>query len=147
MGRALGKGLLALFIAVAAGACGGAEESAGPFPPECGLPSPRPDAEKRRDLIPEEFLLDGEAVIRAIEKDGSRIVAQLNLPFTVDEAFERYRGDAKEKYKEITVDNEGFEAEIYLRAIENDTLAAIQIRKPRCEVATSAFVSIELKPE
>lgn len=144
MGRKVGLGLLALLLLT--GACGGSQESAGPFPPECGLPSPRADVDKKRHLIPDEFLLGGEAVIRAIEKDGSRIVAQMNLPLTVDEAFDRYRADAEADYEEISVDNEGFEAEIYLRAIENDTLAAIQIRKPRCEVATSAFVSLELNP-
>ncbi|MGI8407272.1 MAG: hypothetical protein ACR2L3_02015, partial [Actinomycetota bacterium] len=63
-------------------------ETAGPFPPECGLPSPRADAEKRRGLIPEELLLGGDATIRAIEKNGSRIVAQLNLPLSVDQAFD-----------------------------------------------------------
>ncbi|MBA2725459.1 MAG: hypothetical protein H0U53_05670 [Actinobacteria bacterium] len=122
-------------------------ETAGPFPPECGLPSPRADAEKRRGLIPEELLLGGDATIRAIEKDGSRIVAQLNLPLSVDQAFNRYRKDTLATYEVLSEDNEGFEAEIYLRAREDHTLAAVQIRKPRCEVATSAFVSIELKPE
>lgn len=144
MERKIGTGLLTLLF-LATG-CAGSEKSAGPFPEECGLPSPRADVAAKRDLIPSEFLLDGAAVIRAIEKDGSRIVAQLNLPFTVDEAFERYRKATKAEYRVISVDNEGFEAEIYLRAIENETIAAIQIRKPRCEVATSAFVSLELKP-
>ncbi len=142
----LAAGILTLLFVTSA--CGGdKEESAGPFPAACGLPSPRPDAEKRRRLIPEELLLGGDATIRAIEKEGSRIVAQLNLPFTVDEAFDRYKDAASSRYEIISEDNEGFEAEIYLREKGAHTLAAVQIRKPRCEVATSAFVSIELKPQ
>lgn len=142
--RVIWSGLLLLSIGAA---CGGTVESAGPFPSECGLPSPRAGAEKKRGLIPEEFLLGGDATIRAIEKDGSRIVAQLNLPLSVNEAFDRYKKDTLPTYEVISEDNEGFEAEIYLRARKDHTLAAVQIRKPRCEVATSAFVSIELKPE
>jgi hypothetical protein len=145
VGRQVAGGILALLFL--ASACGGTEEDAGPFPAECGLPSPRPNAEARRDLIPEAFLLDDKAVIRAIEREGSRIVAQLNLPFTVDEAFGLYKDATATDYAIISEDNEGFEAEIYLRALEKNTLAAVQIRKPRCEVATSAFVSIELNPE
>lgn len=64
----------------------------------------------------------------------------MNVPLSVQEAFDFYRKAVKEAgYESISVDNEGFEAELYLRRKKH--LAAIQIRTSTCEDRAIVFIN------
>ncbi len=110
------------------------------FDPGCGLPTPRPNAELKE--LPEAFLLDGEVtqLVRVQKRQGG-IVAAINVALGVAPAWERYKEASKQAgFNIVGSDNEGFEAEIYLRNPEK--LGAVQIRTSNCDDSSIAFVSI-----
>lgn len=107
---------------------------------------PSPDVGVDPSAVPERFLLPGTQV-RKVSDEGGVDVYALNIPFGVTEAFDRYRKRlGPPDYQEIAVDNEGFEAEIYLRESSRGRLLAIQIRQPRCTEASAVFVSVDNRP-
>jgi hypothetical protein len=127
---------------VGAIACAPATEpgSGSMFDPGCGLPTPRPNAEPKG--LHEAFLLDGEVtqLVRVQKRQGG-IVAAINVALGVTPAWERYKEASKSAgFKLVGEDNEGFEAEIYLRNPEE--LGAVQIRTSNCDDSSIAFVSI-----
>ena len=133
--------VLALCAAAAAvtSACGnGATKEA--FPPECGLPSPAPGVDASE--VPEEFLLKGSQV-RQVSDEKDLFVVALNVPLGVQEALDAYREKlAPPKFEIVSEDNEGFEAEMYLRRAEDGNLMAVQIRRPGCAEASAVFVTV-----
>ena len=105
---------------------------------KCALPTPEPGV--RAALVPPEFLLDGMEVVKA-EKTKDRLSLALNNPRTVGESFTVLKAAARDAgFKLVGEDNEGFEAEIYLK--KGDRLGAIQIRGSRCPEATVVFFNI-----
>ena len=127
------------------GAC--TEESVPPGPPEelsgtCGLPTPEPKRDE--SLVPKYFLPEGAEVSNATAERGGFLTA-INVPLDVQSSFDFYTEAAKGAgYEVIQSDNEGFEAEIYMR--KGKRLAAIQIRQSKCSDRTIAFVN-EIVPE
>ena len=91
-------------------------------------------------LVPDHFLLEGAEVTKA-QSTKKRLTAAINNPHGVTESFNLYKGRAKTAgYQIVGLDNEGFEAEIYLR--KGTQLGAIQIRTSRCPEATVTFVNL-----
>lgn len=133
--------MVAALIAVAVLA--GCSEEPGPSGPRklagsCGFPARKTPVAP--DGIPEVFLLDGVEVsnVRNVKK---RLTAALNVPHGVQEAFDLYTDAAKQAgYKIIQRDNEGFEAEIYMR--RGDDLGAIQVRMSTCTDAVAVYLNV-----
>ena len=104
-------------------------------PKACGLPTP--ELGVNASLVPTEFMLEGMEVVKAV-KTKDRLSFALNNPRSVNESFDLLRPASKRAgYKIVGLDNEGFEAEIYLK--QGDRLGAIQIRGSRCPDATVVF--------
>jgi hypothetical protein len=124
-------------VACALVACAG-EPSDGPKPEGCGFPTPGRDLDE--GLIPEPFLMEGAEIFRMQTRQGRRVVG-LEVPHDVDEAFDHYRRAAKQVgYDVLQLDNEGFEAEIYLKAGKG--LAAITIRSSACEGTVAVYLNL-----
>lgn len=65
----------------------------------------------------------------------------INIQLGVQDALEDYHSIVDDNgFEIIQEDNEGFEAEIYLRRKEQ--LAAIQIRRSQCDDASVVFVNL-----
>jgi hypothetical protein len=106
-------------------------------PAECGLPTPDPDVQA--DLAPAGFLLSGSEVTKARETKR-RLTVAVNNPHSVADSFLQYKKIMRNgDYAIVGEDNEGFEAEIYLK--KGSELGAIQIRASRCPDATVVFLN------
>ncbi len=102
---------------------------------------PTPDPGVDASVVAEVFLLGGDAEVTKTKKSKRGILAALNVPYSVSEAFSRYSDSVKEGgYEVVDDDFEGFEAELYLR--KGDDLGAVQIRRSTCEGASVVFVNI-----
>ena len=120
---------------VVAAACNGGGGAA----KECGLPTPDPAA--RSELIPQAFLLDGRAEVAKAEKRKGGVTGMLTIDMSVQDGLPLYRKAAGEAGFEIVgQDNEGFEAEIFVR--KGKRLGQVQIRTSVCEDASVVFVNI-----
>ncbi len=65
----------------------------------------------------------------------------INIELSVQDALQTYHSIVTDNgFEIIQEDNEGFEAEIYLRRKEH--LAAIQIRRSQCDDASVVFVNL-----
>lgn len=110
----------------------------------CGLPSPDPAPGRDDSLVPAIFLPPGAEIAKAEAERGGFITA-INVPLSVGQAFDFYKRAVEEGgYEVIQTDNEGFEAELYLR--HGKRLAAIQVRTSTCEDRSIVFVN-EILPE
>ncbi|MDQ3963943.1 MAG: hypothetical protein M3277_08560 [Actinomycetota bacterium] len=68
-------------------------------------------------------------------------LAMINIDRSVQDALETYHSIVTDHgFEIIQEDNEGFEAEIYLRRAQH--LAAIQIRTSQCDDASVIFVNL-----
>ena len=134
MTRSLALAVVALVLA----GCNGEEsqQPRGPLAGRCGFPKRTTDGSE----IPKEFLLEDIEVGR-VEKTKERLIASLYVPHNVQDALKLYRAAVRDAgYEIIRLDNEGFEAEIYLR--RDDDLAALQIRMSTCDDAVAVFVNV-----
>ena len=132
--------LAALLIVVALGACAKDGESDGPrrIAGTCGFPKKTIDVDTT--ALPKDFVFDGVEVAN-FEDKKTRLTAALNVPFSVQDALPRYRtASEKAGFEIIQEDNEGFEAEIYLR--KGPDLASVQIRGSQCPDAVRVYVNI-----
>jgi hypothetical protein len=126
----------ALLLLILAGACsdGGAEPAAG-----CGLPSPDPAA--KPSLIPQELLLDGDAEVASANRRKGGVTGVLNIQMSVQDAFPIYKKAVERAgFELVGEDNEGFEAELYLK--RGKELGSLQIRTSVCEDAAVVFVNV-----
>ena len=129
------------------GACEGSTET----PPldeglsgSCGLPTPDPVDQRQDELVPEALLPPGSEIAKSTAERGGFLSA-VNVPLSVAEAFAFYRKAVTEAgYEAISIDNEGFEAELYLR--RKDHLGAIQIRTSTCADRSIVFIN-DIDPE
>jgi hypothetical protein len=139
VGSGLRGAIAVLSLVVGLSACGGGS----PDPlADCALPSPDADADASE--VPEQFLLDGTATLRRASEEDGLLVFGLNLPYDVSEAVDRFKTSlAPPRYQVLSEDNEGFEAELYFHDKQEDRLLAIQIRRPNCDTASAAFVTID----
>ena len=131
----------ALVAALVAGGCSDRAPSDDDqaIPAQCGLPTP--DAGVDASVVADVFLLGGDAEVTQTKKSKRGILAALNVPYSVSEAFSRYSDSVKEGgYEVVDDDFEGFEAELYLR--KGDDLGAVQIRRSTCEEASIVFVNV-----
>lgn len=108
----------------------------------CGLPTPEPDRDE--SVVPETLLPQGAEINRA-QKERGGFTTAINVPLSVGAALAFYKkAVAQAGYETIQVDDEGFEAEMYLR--KRKKLAAIQIRMSTCDDRSIVFVN-EVLPE
>lgn len=126
--------------------CTGDPGASGGNPPglsgTCGLPTPEPSRDA--SLVPEGLLPEGAEVSNAQSERGG-FIAAVNVKLSVGDALAFYRAAIKKAgYEVISIDNEGFEAEMYLRRKEK--LAAIQIRTSTCDDRSIVFIN-EIVPE
>ena len=107
------------------------------MPAKCGLPTPGPNV--RAELVPSGFMLDGAVVFKA-QKTKKRLTVAINNPHSVNESYLEYKKIVRQSdYTLVGEDNEGFEAELYLK--KGSELGAIQIRVSRCPEATVVFLN------
>ena len=119
-------------------ACDENGEDGSARPADCGLPSPEADVDV--SLVPEVFLPDEAEVLRA-ERERGGFLAMIGVPLGVQDALGFYRRAVRSaRYEVIQADNEGFEAELYLR--KGKFLAAIQIRTSKCDDESVVFVNV-----
>lgn len=130
-------GITAVLLLSCSGDRGGSTR--GTIDPACGLPSPGPVANAKG--LPEAFLLGGDAQLTSVQRRREGLTAVLNVPLSVGEALALYtRASRDAGFKILSRENEGFEAEVYLRRGRN--LGAVQIRTSLCSDASIVFVSI-----
>ena len=109
------------------------------IPTNCGLPSPSPGLNRSR--VPEPLYLEGEVELSGTQKVRGGWVSTINIPYSVQEALPLYQAAVEEAgFEIVSQDNEGFEAELYLRSRKHH--AAVQIRRSTCEKASIVFVNI-----
>ena len=134
--------LVACALAVVALAGCGSDAPAEDAPPDfasCGLPEPDPKADA--SLIPEPLLLGGEAEVAKTVVEEGRVIGALNVPYPVGEAFTRYKEAlGKTELEILQEDNEGFEAELYLK--EGKELGSLQIRSSTCDTAVVVYLNL-----
>ena len=134
-----------LVLAIAAGGCtddGKSTEQRG-LSGTCGLRNVAKNVNE--GLVADEFLLEGVQIARTQELKG-RFIATVNAPYSVNDAYRRYREQVTEAgWDIVTHETEGFEAEIYLS--DERHLAAIQIRTSTCEGKVVVYVSIVEREE
>lgn len=140
---AAGAVRLAICVVLLVGLAGCASatpaDDAAPDFASCGLPKADPKADE--SLIPEPLLLGGEAEVAKTVVEQGRVIGALNVPHTVGEAFTRYKEALAETELEILQeDNEGFEAELYLK--QGKELGSLQIRSSTCEDAVVVYLNL-----
>ena len=85
-------------------------------------------------------MLEDAEVWRAARERGG-FIAATSVPVGVQEALEAYRPILRDQgWRVIQEDNEGFEAEIYVR--RGKRLGAVQIRQSQCDDASVVFVQV-----
>lgn len=127
----------ALLMAAGAACNGGGDEAA--VPADCGVPSPDPAA--RADLIPQDFLLDGDAGVSSAGRRKGGVTAVLSVQMSVQDALPVYRKAVERAgFELVSEDNEGFEAELYLK--RGKQLGALQIRRTLCDDVSVVFVNV-----
>lgn len=90
--------------------------------------------------MPDLYLPDEATLVRAEEERGG-FLAMINVRLGVQDALRYYRRAVRrDGWEVIQADNEGFEAEIYLRRAKD--LAAIQIRTSKCDDESVVFVNV-----
>jgi hypothetical protein len=136
------RALCALLVAILfLGACGG-DEASTTRPTDlqsCGLPEADPGAEAHR--VPEAYLLGGEVEVLTTEERQGRVLVALGVPYSVNDAFPRFKeavGDTT--FEVLQEDNEGFEAELYLR--DGKKLGSLQIRSSTCDDVVIAYLNL-----
>ena len=108
-------------------------------PADCGVPAPDPAS--RPELIPAPFLLDGDAEVASAGRRRGGVTAVLSVDLSVQDALPLYRkAIARAGFEVVGEDNEGFEAEVYLK--RGKRLGAIQIRRTLCDDVSVVFVNI-----
>jgi hypothetical protein len=122
--------------------CASGEEPKAAGPPDfeaCGLPAVH--AKTDPDLVPESYLLGGKAVVSRTEIEQGRLIASLSVPYGVNDAFPRFKDAiAQTSFKVLQEDNEGFEAELYLK--DGKQLGSLQIRSSKCQDVTIAYLNL-----
>lgn len=108
-------------------------------PADCGVPSPDPRA--RAELVPEPLLLEGDADVASAGRRKGGVTAVLSVDLGVQDALPVYRKAVRAAgFDVVSEDNEGFEAEVYLK--QGKRLGAIQIRRTLCDDVSIVFVNI-----
>jgi hypothetical protein len=105
----------------------------------CGLPEADPGVQVGR--VPEPYLLGGEVEVLTTEEKQGRLLVALGVPLSVNEAFPRFkRAVGATTFELLQEDNEGFEAELYLR--DGKKLGSLQIRSSTCDDVVIAYLNL-----
>ncbi|MFP5299439.1 MAG: hypothetical protein ACLGHL_10675 [Actinomycetota bacterium] len=138
--------LLAAVLVTLLPACGGgAEEKPELFPASCRLPSPSDRVNLSR--VPDDLLVDDRSQVRSIERIDGLLVVALNVPMSVDRAYQAYLEVlSAPPYELIGSENEGFEMEIYARDRTDGDFVAVQARNPGCDEAVSIYLQLGKVP-
>ena len=127
--------MLLLAVTAACGKSGGGDTDSA----DCGVPTPDPAA--RAELIPAPFLLDGDVAVASAGRRKGGVTAVLSIRMGVQDALPRYKKAVREVgFEVVGEDNEGFEAELYMK--RGERLGALQIRRTLCDDVSIVFVNI-----
>ena len=132
--------IVALVAAIALAACSGDGGTTARRLPDadCGFPTPTPGTPDTQ--VPQEFLVEGSEIAYGQKVRGG-YVTSIAIPYSVQDGLPLYRRAVAEAGFELrSVDNEGFEAELYFDRKEQ--LGAIQLRRSTCPDATLVYVNI-----
>lgn len=129
---------VAALLLVTGAACNGGgderEAAAG-----CGVPTPDPAAQG--ELVPQDLLLGGDATVASAGRRKGGVTAVLSVDLSVQDALKLYRkAVARAGFELVSEDNEGFEAELYLK--QGERLGALQIRRSLCDDVSVVFVNV-----
>ncbi len=130
-----------LLVLCSLGACASDDPTvaAGPDLSGCGFPKVDPKADV--DLVPPSYLLGGEAKVGQTEVKDGRLIGALHVPHSVDEAFGLYKKAVSQtRFEVLQEDNEGFEAELYLKS--GRELGSLQIRSTKCPDAVIVYMNL-----
>ena len=128
--------LLALVLAGCAQGAGGTPEAG---PTNCGLLNVKPSVDPEQ--IPAPLRLGDTAEVATTEVKQGRLLAAMNVRMTVNESFEAYKKAVGETGLEILQeDNEGFEAELYVK--DGKELGSVVIRRSLCENAVVVYLNL-----
>ena len=134
--RIVGGVLLAVALSACAQGAGGSPDAK---PTNCGLLTVKPSVEPEH--IPEALRLGGTVEVATTEIEQGRLLAAMNVRMTVNESFEAYKKAIGEAGLEILQeDNEGFEAELYVKA--GKELGSVVIRRSLCEDAVVVYLNL-----
>ncbi|HEX2294280.1 MAG TPA: hypothetical protein VHN37_03115 [Actinomycetota bacterium] len=138
--RSEGVRVVAASLALLAGlACAGGDGDGSAAPADCGVPTPDPRADPA--LLPQPFLLDGDAEVASAGRRRGGVTAVLSTPLSVQDAVPVYRkAIGRAGFEIVGEDNEGFEAELYFK--QGERLGAIQLRRTLCDDVIVVFVNV-----
>lgn len=130
--------IAAALLLVTGAACNGGGDG-GDAAAGCGIPTPDPAAQA--ELVPQDLLLGGEATVASAGRRKGGVTAVLSVDLSVQDALMLYRkAVARAGFELVSEDNEGFEAELYLK--QGERLGALQIRRSLCDDASVVFVNV-----
>jgi hypothetical protein len=130
--------LVAACLMAACGDGGGSAAGEVDFQKDCGFPAPKGEIDESR--VPDALLMPGSEIFKMQTRQGRDVVGMV-VPHDVEAAFQFYRKAAKDVgYEVLQLDNEGFEAEIYLKA--GKELAAFTIRSSVCEGVVAVYLNL-----
>ncbi|MDQ4126288.1 MAG: hypothetical protein M3134_11935, partial [Actinomycetota bacterium] len=93
------------------------------------------------ELLPEPFLLDGDAEVASAGRRRGGVTAVLSVALPVQDALPLYKkAISGAGFELVGEDNEGFEAELYMK--RGERLGAIQIRRTLCDDVSIVFVNV-----
>ena len=105
---------------------------------DCGFPTPTPGTPDTK--VPKQFLIEGSEIAFGQKVRGG-FVTSIAIPYSVQDGLPLYRkAVADAGFKLRSVDNEGFEAELYFD--RDEQLGAIQLRRSTCPDATLVYVNL-----
>lgn len=123
---------------MAATACNGGDDGDA-VPADCGVPTPDPAA--KTELVPEDFLLGGDAGVASAGRRRGGVTAVLSVELSVQDALPVYKKAIdRAGFELVGEDNEGFEAELYMK--RGERLGALQIRRTLCDDVSIVFVNV-----
>lgn len=126
------------------GACSPDEEEEASKPaatrsgPGCATPA---SSEGHAERVPDVFTFDGEAEVIGVTEDQQGYSAKLQVPMSLEAAYDRYHDDLPGAGYDILGDEfDGSDAEVYFDTSKGQGF--IQLRQIDCEGVISSYVKV-----
>lgn len=103
--------------------------------------APRRATEAVADRVPRVFTFDGEADVLGVTEDQQGYSAKLQVPMSLEDAYDRYHDDLPGAGYDILGDEfDGSDAEVYFGTPKGQGF--IQLREIGCDGAISSYVKV-----